>query len=353
MKPTILHRYYLKEVVKVFTSVLCGLFGLYILIDYTSRTSGLRLGFTELSQYYFLTFVYRMDILLPFALLVAGIKTLCQSNLRQELVAMRASGISTPYLLRPFFWIALAAMAAIYLNTQFLVPQAAQWINTTEDHYSLNNKRGDMAVHHVTLDDDSRLLYLSYDRSKNIFVNVFWIRSLDDIYRIKTLKPDTSPPIAYQVDHLTRIADGSLVPTAFYDTMTIDEIRLTPEEIAENVILPSERSLTQLWQRLSISEDNVTYTAAQIQAAFYKKMAMPWLCLIALLAPAPLCVVYRRPLRVFFIFAGSIFSLFTLSVMLSMGFTLTQSQLLSPWYALILPSTLLSSITLWRFFRMP
>ena len=193
----------------------------------------------------------------------------------------------------------------------------------------------------------------AYDRSKHLFVNAFWIRSLDDIYRISSLKPDGTPPTAFHVEHLTRAADGSLVPAAFYEQLALTGMVFSQEEIAETVILPSERSLTQLWERLPSIDGEVTYTGAQIQAAFYKKTVMPWLCVIALLAPAPFCVPHRRPLRVFVLFCFSMFSLFTLTVLLSMGHTLTQSQLLDPWLALVLPMAILNAVAIVRFCRMP
>lgn len=353
MIPTILHRYYLKELMKVFALVLGCLFGLYVLIDYTSRASSLKLSLPDLGQYYLFTFVDRLDILVPFALLISGIKVLCQSNLRQELVAMRASGFSSTRLLSPMLWAGLAATMAIYLNTQYFVPDSTRWINMVEELYTPNHSGEERrSVHKISLTDGSRLLFLGYDHSHNLFLSSYWVRSLDDIYRIKRLSPYTIPPTGYLVEHLTRDQAGHLVPAETYEKITFADMEFDPEELQETVVMPNERSLVQLWQHLPADNSAVTYEKAQIEAAFYKKMAMPWLCLIALLAPAPFCVVHRRPLRVLFIFAGSIFALFALFILLSVGNTLAQSQLVSPLWTLALPMVWVTSFSLWRFFRM-
>ncbi|MDP1835944.1 MAG: LptF/LptG family permease [Chlamydiales bacterium] len=346
---TILHRHYLFQLLRMFALVLSTLFGLYILIDYTSRASGLHLSIYDLALYYVYMFISRLDILMPFALLIAGINTLCQSNLRQEIMAMRAAGVTFMKLLTPLVWVGTAATFAIYLSTQFLVPASMQWISKMEDTYSIQNSHGSrQIVHKMVLADGSRLLYLYYDRARNQFVKNYWIRSLDDVYRINYLDPDTTPPTGYAVERLARDDTGALVPVATYADLPLD-MKLNPDEVTETITMPSERSLTQLWSRLPHSSDNISYEQAQTEAAFYKKLAMPWLCLIALLAPAPFCVAHRRPLRVFYVFAGSLFGLFTLFIILSVGYTLTQSQLMSPIIAIIAPIMAATAVASWNY----
>jgi lipopolysaccharide export system permease protein len=352
MTPIILHRHYLKELLKAFCLVLIGLFTLYVLVDYTSRASGFKLSLVQLSSYYLYTFVQRLDVLVPFALLIAGIKTLVQSNLAQELVAMRASGYALSFLLRPYLWVGFAATFAMYANLQYLTPVAAETVNTFEDQYSLQRKSSQPAVvHPITLADGSRLLYHSYDHSRKCLINCFWIQSFDKILRIETLFPFSVPPTGQGVEHFSRNAEQQIISLQINPEEVFPTLSLDHQLIAEAVSLPSERSLSQLWQRLSTGQRTTNYEQAQIQAAFYKRMAMPWLCIIALLAPVPFCSAHRRPLRVFAMFSAGIFGLFAVVVLLSVGNTLTQSQLLGPLWTLIIPMAALVSLSLVRFFR--
>ncbi len=335
---TILHRYFLFELVKIFLLILSCLFGLYVIIDYTSRASSLGLSFSDLSHYYAYIFINRLEVLVPFALLLAGIKTVCQSNLRQELVAMRASGHAMSRLLIPLVWVGLLGTTFIYVNTQWLLPHSLQSINRIEDKYAAGESRGSkQMVHSYPLNDGSRLLYVAFDHSRERFVQSYWVRSFDDIYRIRYLTPEPSPPKGLHVERLQRNKDGLMLPTETLAEVSFPDMHFNIEDLAEALTLPAERSLTQLWQRLPNADDAVSYDRAQIEAAFYKKLVMPWLCFIALLIPAPFCVAHRRPLRVFFIFAVSIFGLFSLFVWLSVGNTLVQSQLAEPLYILVGP----------------
>jgi lipopolysaccharide export system permease protein len=83
-----------------------------VLIDYASHTSALphhqtQVKLKELARYYLFTFSSRAEILIPFALLIALIKTLCTLNTRNELIALMASGIKLQTLVRPFFYVGL------------------------------------------------------------------------------------------------------------------------------------------------------------------------------------------------------------------------------------------------------
>lgn len=353
MRLSILHRYFLLELLKVFYLVLGSLFGLYVLLDYTSRAHGFGLSLAELSQYYLYMFVERLDVLMPFALLIAGMKTLCQSNLRQELVAMRASGYSMPRLLLPLVWVGLLTTSIAYMNTQWLLPHSLPWINGIEDKHSLEGSPdNDRIVHKISLDDGTTLLYLTYDRSRARFVQCYWLKSFNDIYRIKYIKPEPYPPTAQFVQHLVRDPQGRLLPTEMVAELPIPEMHFDLTELSENLTMASERSLSQLWQRLPTSDSHISHERAVIEAAFYKKMSIPWLCLIALLAPAPFCVAHRRPLRVFFVFAGAIFALFVFFVLLSVGYTLTQSQLASPIVSLVAPTLFAALGSILGFCRM-
>ncbi len=361
MKLTILHRYFLKELLKVFALVLGCLFGLYVLIDYTSRASSLGLNLSELSQYYLYMFIERLDVLMPFALLIAGMKTLCQSNLRQELVAMRASGYSMPRLLLPLVWVGLLATSLAYVNTQWLLPQSLQWINGLEDLHSLERAPdNDRTVHKINLKDGSTLLYLTYDRARERFFQCYWLKSFNDIYRIKYITPEPFPPTGHFVQHLVRDGQGRLLPTEMVADLTFPEMHFDLTELSEKLTTPSERSLTQLWERLpsrwqtqnDTPSSHISHERAVIEAAFYKKMAIPWLCMIALLAPAPFCVAHRRPLRVFFVFAAAIFGIFAFFILLSVGHTLTHSQLASPTTTLIAPTLLAVALSVYAYARM-
>jgi lipopolysaccharide export system permease protein len=91
-------RYFLKETLKIFFLFLFCFYGLYVLIDYASHTSGLphhqiKISGKELIRYYLFIFSSRAEILIPFALLISTIKTICSLNISRELVALKGGRI--------------------------------------------------------------------------------------------------------------------------------------------------------------------------------------------------------------------------------------------------------------------
>ncbi len=153
----ILHRYFTRELLKVFFLFIFCFFFLYTLLDYTSRLSSLGLNFSELVVMYSCILLRRIEILAPFALLVAGIKVLCQANVRNELVALRGCGLPLQRLLSPLLTVGLAFTALMYLNLQFAVPFAQRQIREIEDTYSGRFKRSSHPVQGLSMNDGQHL----------------------------------------------------------------------------------------------------------------------------------------------------------------------------------------------------
>src|ERR1700692_331215 len=90
-------RYFLKQFLSMLFLFLFCFYGVYILIDYASHTSALshhkiQIPWFEAARYYLYVFATRSEILLPVALLIAFVKTVCSLNTHQELSALMACG---------------------------------------------------------------------------------------------------------------------------------------------------------------------------------------------------------------------------------------------------------------------
>lgn len=340
-------RYFLKETFKVFCLFVLCFYGLYILIDFSSHASSFHhhqvdFRWRELAVYYLCDFVKRVEVLIPFAIMVASIKTLCSLNIHNELVALLASGIKLKTLLRPFVFLALVFVALAYLNTEFLLPKALKTIKMIDvAHSSQKNKSKDRpSVQHVILEDDSTILFQDYDPGRERFIDAYWMRSMDEIYRIKYLYPYTERPLGEYVDHLTRDAEGNLV---LHDSQTIKifpNIQFNNEKLMETLTQPLDLSVSALKDKLPSLSQILSEKEAQTLSVFYYKIAMPWLCLLAVIAPAPFCVRFTRQLPVFFIYAVSIFGLVAFYLIMDSALILGSRQVLPPAIAIFVPFSL-------------
>jgi len=350
MTLTIWQKYFLKQTLKTFLLFLFCFYGLYVLVDLSAHASSyhqhihFRLGETLL--YYASEFLKRAEVLVPFGLLLATIKTLCGLNINNELVALLASGYSLKTLLRPFIYLSLAFVSLLYVNTEFLQPHALQIIKRIDDrHHSQKVKVRDVpAVQHIALEDESTLLFQKYDAARQVFFDTYWIKNQGDIYRIKYLHPYTEYPVGQFVDHFTRNAEGRLVQKTSAVIRIFPEIKFNNAALMDTITPTKDLSISDLHKKFPEHTSIANEKHAQIMSYFYYKMAMPWLCLLAVIGPAPFCIRFTRQLPVFFIYAFSIFGLVGCYLVLDAALILGERQAVPPLLAIGAPLTLFFAI---------
>ena len=132
-----------REALKVFVLFIVCFYGLYILVDFSSHSTAfhhqVEFRWRELAAYYLSDFIKRVEVIIPFAIMIATIKTLCGLNIHNELVALMASGIKLKTLLKPFVLIGLFFVLLVYLNTEVLLPKALKNIKMI-DAYAQGKK---------------------------------------------------------------------------------------------------------------------------------------------------------------------------------------------------------------------
>ena len=211
---SIWERYFLREMAKSFFLFLGLFYALYVLIDYSNHSHSFhRFSFLELAYYYGFELIVRLNVLVPFAILISCVKTLCALNVHHELIALMASGIRLKRLLLPFLAFGLCFTTVIYLNSELLQPYAMRH-HLQLDHQRAKEKKSRYRYPHIqqlTLADGSALISQRYDPLQKEFFDVFWIRSLDEVYRIRDLRlQPAGPAVGVVVEHLQRDASGAL-----------------------------------------------------------------------------------------------------------------------------------------------
>lgn len=354
-------RHFLAEFIKSLLLFLLGFFALYVLIDYANHTSSSRHQHTQFDWqkvviYYLSDFAMQLEVLLPFALLVATVRTLCNLNVHNELVAMFSGGISVKRLMQPFVITALLCTGLMYINEEWIIPFAQENLKkVSESRTKTHNKYNhDIVVQNIELDDGSTIIFSNYYHSQKMFYDAFWIRNINDIYRIKYLYTNLDSAVLPQghfVEHLTRTPSGEITRTESFDLLDFPNMRFNRKAILETISSPDEESLSLLSKKLPANKEWHSEKEAQIQTAFYRKLILPWLCLLAVLGPAPFCLKRTRQLHTFFIYAGSIFGLVAFYLLISAATLLGKRQLIPAFWALFPPVGLLGGIIGWRYYK--
>lgn len=349
-------RYFLKELVKMFLLFLGIFYALYMLVDYSSHMGSVshhhsKLDIQEFFLHYSSEFVVRAEILVPFALLIAFIKIFCELNIQNELVALLAAGYSKKRLLAPAISFALLITLSLYFNTEFLLPKASKKLQHLNERYVHKKRHIKPIVRHVLLEDGTTLLFRFWNESLKKFEEALWVRSIDEIWHIKKLNPYTSPPTGEFIDILTRTKEGLLALSNSYPLKEIDNMRFNKKRLLETITPPHELALSALSKKLPGLNSLTSEKEARILTAFYRKMALPWLALLAVLAVAPSCLRFSRQFSVFFIYAAAIFGLLSLYLIMDAATVLGDRQVLTPLIAIFAPFTFFSFLFIFRFLR--
>lgn len=351
-------RYFLKEFLKVFFLFLFCFYGLYVLIDYASHTSALphhhiQIKGYELVRYYLFIFASRAEILIPLALLIALCKTLISLNINGELVALTTSGFKISTLMRPFLIFAAFCMVLLFLNEQFLLPSALKKLRRIEDSTKHQRSRNtpEMTAKRMLLEDGSIFLYQTFDTSNDQFFDTYWIESIDSIYRIKFLSPNETPPKGYYVDHLTRQANLELTLNQSFDQYDFTNLKFNKELLHSTIEDPEVLSLKELWEELPNKTEELSEKDSKILTAFYWKLFIPGLCLLAILAPAPSCIRFSRQFPIFLIYVCSLFGLIAFYLFMDASQIIAKRQVLSPFIAIGVPFLGIFGVFLLRFIK--
>lgn len=349
-------RYILREFMKLFLFFLLGFFFFYVIIDYSTHMQeflhGKNLPFWKVIQYYGLQFIKRADILLPLGLLVGSIKVLCQLNTNKELIAFQSAGIRLKKLLGPLFMIgSLCALFNLTIN-QFVVPSSLNFIDKFYDAHLRHSFRGNRSepLHVMHLDDHSKLIYQYYDHAREAFFDVIWIKSPDDLWRMRYLKIDPEHPQGQWVDHLTRNKDGSFEKNRSFANLIFRDLEWSQDMPRKGYIPFENRSITELWglkKELFFSN----YDHQEILTQLLFKLTMPFLAILVIIVIAPYCIIHSQNLPQFFIYACGIFSFVAFIALMDAAVILGESDTVSPYVAILSPFILLLSIFGWRLAR--
>lgn len=336
-------RYLIKELLKTFFFIIILFYGFYCLIDYAAHTSShnqnhIQPTWTQLAFYYMAEFSKRMDVLIPFALLISSLRVLCLLNIHRELVALLACGLSKQKLLLPFLYVGLIFVAFSYMNNEYFLPKAHRMLKNIHQEYQIqqNKHKKQPQAHHFLLKDGSTILYHHYDELQHKLYDVYWVQNADRIWQMKVLHLDSTIPQGLDVNLLNR-ADGHLEIAEHSPSRSFDDMVFNKRKLYETLSAPDELSISQLWDKIDASNPNQSEKSSEVLTTFYRKMLMPWLPLLALLGPAPFCMRYSRSLPIFFIFALSIFAFVAFYLVVDATSVLGTRQLIAPIIAIGLP----------------
>lgn len=309
--------------------------------------------FLDLLRYYSNQFIKRADLLLPLALLIASIKVLSTLNTRREWMVLQVAGLKNRRLLRPFFAVAMFCSLFNLANFEFFLPKALAEIDefhATHFKHSHRAQRKEL-IHLLSLKDNSKLIYQSFDASKGALFDVLWVRSADDIWRMKFLNANPNEPIAEYVDHLTRNNQGFLEKSESHDFYRFKDLKWQPTMTGNSFVPFENRSLKELYHLAFCSTTTTSYEYPKIITQLCFKCSIPLLAFAVVAAVAPACLAFSRQLNLFLVYALGLLGLLACYMIMDSMVTLGENSIISPLIAVFAPLTIIGTISTWKFLQ--
>jgi LPS export ABC transporter permease LptG len=348
----ILDRYTVRTFMLPWLCVTLGFVFLFIIIDLIDRLNYfLDAGVPALDiVLYYLRFLPTVWIYIgPITLLLGLLFALYQLTRHNEIIAMRASGISIYRVMLPFLLLGVVFSLITVHISENVAPKALAWT----DQYMENLRRP----------DENQMLNLRFrDPESNrtwdiqeLNLETFEIRNVTVVQR--RLETDT---IQYVIGAQRGVWMDS--HWAFYDVVTqnhsvegwpqgppvSDPVRLmqdlteSPQRIVRET-MPFEHMTSREMREFLANRPVSERTRADLMTQLHMRHAQPWLCLVTVMLAVPFSTHTARK----GVFAGVLLCIllfFSLIFTLSLFKALGQGQQVAPWLAGWFPTLFFGSI---------
>ena len=301
----ILDRYIVRQFV---VSILFGLIAflmIFVLVDAMEHLDDFidaHAPVQTVVEYYIAFMPEIIKLMTPVAVLLGSLFVIGRLSTNSELTAMKSSGISLYRILVPFLVIAfIISFASVYLNG-WVVPKA-----NAKKYYIERTvlNRGDNAANRMNIffqEGPRRVVSLNYfDPHTNIASHVSIQDFADsdmtvmvrrfDAPQMKWIGPTTDSPKkpvpGWTLLHgATREFDDSSQHLAFFDSLTVGKLSLTPTDIEKKQLKPDEMDYGELKEFIQ-NQERAGQDVSRWLVDFHSKVSFPFASVIMVLFGVP------------------------------------------------------------------
>jgi lipopolysaccharide export system permease protein len=284
---SLINKYLTIEILKYFCIILAAVVSIFLAVDFFEKIDNFMeasLPFLKIIRFYYLKVPSIVARIAPVGILLSVIVVFGLMNKNNEIIALKSSGASIYYILRPVVSIGLFLCVLIFLLSELIVPITISKVNRIWN-FEVKKKsaiisrgkniwiKGDRAIYHITyynptdsnifgvtlnfFDDDFRLTR-RVDAKKGVFKEGKWI-----FYEMIEQKLDKESN-NYRVAFLEEWEEPFL---------------FLPEDIKRVVKKSEEMNLLELLEYIKNIE-NEGYDASAYKVDMYTKLAFPFVCFV-------------------------------------------------------------------------
>jgi len=354
----LLDRYLLRELLGPLAYCLGGFLIFYIAFDLIFEIGRFQEGhllFLDVIEYYIVTLPQILaDQVIPVSLLLASLYALTNHSRYNELIAMRAAGVSLWRLSLPYLSVGIVCGVAIFALNELWVPKAAETskdiLERRKNPGQDRNWTGRLVFHNDAAQRHWNIAHFNRATSEMIGPAITWEspdHSIHSIFAKRAIytnglwrfynveRWDKAAGDISALPYTNQVFDISLSETPASIKTDIKVSALTREEAAKGSQLSIHELLTYLRWHPHLEREKRSSLMTQLQG----RIAAPFTCLAVVLIALPFGVRSGRH-NVFVGVAGSIFICFSYFILQKISSGLGVAGYLPPVVAAWLPNAL-------------
>jgi len=289
-----LHKYWLKEFAKFFSIIQMMILVLFILIDYLSRMDKFLnsdLTLVGAFGYVLLKVPFMFIQMTPASILLACITVFSLMNRNNELLAIRSSGVSIYFLIRPAIIAGIGLALLMFFLGETVVPVSMAKANHIKHFVIKKNKQQFLTGRKdIWIKSDNRLVHINYFDPVQQTVSGITISFLGSEFELekridaKTGIYKNGQWILKDIVEQVHSKNSSDYDVMQYKQQIIDSV-FKPEDLNDITKKSDEMSFYELKKYVNKVE-NEGYDAVTYRVDLNGKIAFPFICIIMVLTGA-------------------------------------------------------------------
>ena len=182
-----LYKYWLKEFTKLFLIIQMMILVLFIFIDYLSRMDRFlnsQITLFEAFWYVLLKLPFMFVQLTPACILLAVIAVFGVMNRNNELTALKSSGISVYYLVKPAIWAGIFLGGLMFLLGETLIPISMSKANYIRYNRMSTDSNVSVGRNDIWIKSEKKLVHINYFDPSNQVIAGVTTTTLGDDFKI-------------------------------------------------------------------------------------------------------------------------------------------------------------------------
>lgn len=291
---TILSKHIFRGFITRAAGVLIGILVVYLCVEFLQKADKLikyQATLSQIARYFLYSIPGMISLALPMATLIAALLTLGDLSRHNEILAMRASGVSLVKIILPLFVGGLLISGFGFINNELVMPaysSRANYVRKVEieksrqrvmfQQYQLWLRGPDNSIVNIGL--------VSPDRNEMLGLNIYKLNSDYSVReQIKAGKLVWENGAWRLKDSRTFTRVDDVVTSSPSDNETFNIVE-NPDDLGMIVKDSEEMNFSEMWsyvKRLKLSG----YTAATHEVALHSKLAYPLASLLMILISIP------------------------------------------------------------------